>query len=153
MAIVTSSGAKTAPSCFEMLRASLNRAGTPLDADVVRHDLHGSDEAAGALAELLTLREPPTAFFASQVFVTTGAIKALRQLGRHEDIARVGFDDIALADVLGLRLVLQDVQAIGGLAAEVLFRRLDGDDSPIQRHVIPTRLVTRGSGEIPGPFR
>ena len=49
--------------------------------------------------------------------------------------------------------MLQDVQAIGDLAAKVLFRRLDGDRSPIKRHVIPTRLVTRGSGEMPGPFR
>jgi LacI family transcriptional regulator len=143
----------TATERYSGYRDALNRAGIPLDTTVVRHDLHGSDEAAAALTELLTLQEPPTAIFASQVFVTTGAIKALRQLGRHGDIALVGFDDIALADVLGVTLVLQDVQAIGGLAAEVLFRRLDGDDSPIRRHVIPTRLVMRGSGEIPGPFR
>ena len=143
----------TAVDRYSGYRDALNRAGIPLDTAIVRHDLANSEQASSALAELLTLPDPPTAFFASQVFVTTGAIKALRQLGRHDDVAFVGFDDIPLADVLGVTLVLQDVATIGGLAAEVLFRRLDGDDSPIRRHIIPTQLVPRGSGEIPGPFR
>ncbi len=131
---------------------ALDRAGITLDTAIVRHNLGNSEQATAALAELLTLPDPPTAFFASQVFVTIGSIKGLRQLGRHEDVALVGFDDITLADVLGVTLMLQDVQTIGGLAAELLFRRLDGDTSPIERHLIPTRLVPRGSGEIPGPF-
>lgn len=143
----------TAVERYSGYRDALNRAGIPLDPAIVRHGLRNAAEATAALIELLALPEPPTAFFASQVFVTTGAIKALRLLDRHGDVALVGFDDIALADVLGVTLVLQDVATIGGLAAEVLFRRLDGDDSPIHRHVIPTQLVARGSGEIRGPFR
>jgi LacI family transcriptional regulator len=34
-------------------------------------------------------------------------------------------------------------------AAEVLFRRLDGDRSPSEHHVVRTRMIVRGSGEIP----
>jgi hypothetical protein len=30
----------------------------------------------------------------------------------------------------------------------VLFRRLDGDRSPAQHHIVLTRMVARGSGEI-----
>jgi LacI family transcriptional regulator len=48
-------------------------------------------------------------------------------------------------------VIAQDVTAIGKLAAEILFRRLDGDRSPAQTHVLPTRLIIRGSGEI-GPM-
>jgi LacI family transcriptional regulator len=143
----------TAVERYAGYRDALDRAGIMLDTTIVRHDLSTSEQATAALAELLALPDPPTAFFASQVFVTIGSIKALRQLDRHQDVALVGFDDITLADVLGVTLMLQDVQTIGGLAAELLFRRLDGDTSPIQRHLIPTRLVPRGSGEIPGPFR
>jgi LacI family transcriptional regulator len=40
---------------------------------------------------------------------------------------------------------------MGRLAAEMLFRRLDGDESPSRVHVLPTELVQRGSGEIPPP--
>ena len=48
-------------------------------------------------------------------------------------------------------VVAQDVQAIGTLAAQILFSRIDGDTTPPQMHVVPTRLISRGSGEIPPP--
>jgi LacI family transcriptional regulator len=47
-------------------------------------------------------------------------------------------------------VVAQDVIGLGRLAAETLFRRLDGDRSPFRTQVLPTWLITRGSGEI-GP--
>ena len=67
----------------------------------------------------------------------------------------VGFDDLLLADLLDppVTVVAQDVQAIGTLAAQILFRRIDGDASPPRAHVIPTRLIPRGSGEITPPGR
>ena len=39
----------------------------------------------------------------------------------------------------------------GTLAAQILFRRIDGDTSQPQCHIVPTRLIPRGSGEIPPP--
>jgi LacI family transcriptional regulator len=38
--------------------------------------------------------------------------------------------------------------AIGRTAAQVLFRRLDGERTPTQHHIVLTRMITRGSGEI-----
>ncbi len=66
-------------------------------------------------------------------------------------MALVGFDDILLADLLdpGITVIAQDPARIGQVAAEVLLRRLDGDRSPTASHVVPTRLIPRGSGEIP----
>ncbi|TMF81354.1 MAG: LacI family transcriptional regulator, partial [Chloroflexi bacterium] len=46
-------------------------------------------------------------------------------------------------------VIAQDPAAIGRTAAAVLFRRLDGDRSPSQVHTVRTRMITRGSGEIP----
>jgi LacI family transcriptional regulator len=37
---------------------------------------------------------------------------------------------------------------MGRIAAELLFRRLDGDRSVSEHHVVPTKMITRGSGEI-----
>lgn len=132
---------------------ALDRAGIALDVTIVRHDLGNAEQAASALSELLELPESPTAFFASQVFVTVGAITSLRQLDRYRDVALVGFDDVPLADVLGVTVVRQDVETIGCRAAEVLFGRISGDDAPSRVHVIPTSLIQRSSGEIAGPFR
>ena len=58
-----------------------------------------------------------------------------------------------LADMLDppVTVVSQDVVAIGTLAARILFRRIDGDASEVRRHIVPTRLIERGSGEIGAP--
>jgi LacI family transcriptional regulator len=66
-------------------------------------------------------------------------------------VALVGFDDIELADLLqpGVTVVAQDAAALGRTAAERLFRRLDGTHLTPERIELPTRLVTRGSGELP----
>jgi LacI family transcriptional regulator len=130
--------------------AGLREAGIQIDPALVLHDLHSSDLAEAAAADLFRSADPPTAIFASQNLVTIGAIRALRSAGRQHDIALVGFDEVPLADLLepGLTVVAQDVLAIGRGAVEQLFRRLDGDRSPTVRQVVPTRLVPRGSGEI-----
>ena len=64
-----------------------------------------------------------------------------------------GFDDVPLGGLVspGLTVVAQDPAALGRHAAELLFARLEGDDSPPRRIVVPTRLIARGSGEIPPP--
>jgi LacI family transcriptional regulator len=87
---------------------------------------------------------------AGQNLITIGTIRALRRLGLHHQVALVGFDDILLADLLdpGITVIAQDPGALGRVAAELLFRRLDGDRSPSQHVVLPTRLIARGSGEI-----
>lgn len=140
----------TAAHRFDGYRHALERAGLDIDPLIVRHGLGTVDAAAQATTDILTLADPPTALFASQNLVTIGAVKALRQACLQETIALVGFDDFPLADVLvpGITAITQDVAQLGRLATELLFARLDGDDSPTRTHVVPTGMVTRGSGEI-----
>ena len=117
------------------------------------HDTSTVEDAEAATTAMLLGDEPPTALFTAQNLVTIGALKALRRLGRQHEVALVGFDDFLLADVLDppVTVVAQDPQLIGQLAAEQLFRRSDGDTSPFTTQVVPTRLIPRGSGEIPPP--
>lgn len=123
------------------------------DPRLVELDLRGIESAESATARLLASEDPPTAIFTGQNLLTIGAVRALRRANAHHEIAVVGFDDILLADLLepAITVIAQDAATIGKTAAEVLFRRLDGDRSPSYHHVIPTRLVTRGSGEIRPP--
>jgi LacI family transcriptional regulator len=124
--------------------------GIEADDGLVRLDLRGIEKAEAATIELLEKADPPTALFAGQNLITIGAFRALRRLKMHRRIALIGFDDILLADLLepGITVIAQDPAAIGRLAAQVLFRRLDGDRSPSEHHVVLTRMITRGSGEI-----
>lgn len=120
------------------------------DEQLVRLDLRGIEKAEAAATEMLGHAQPPTALFTGQNLITIGAFRALRRLGLHERVALIGFDDILLADLLvpGITVIAQDPVAIGRTAAQVLFRRLDGDRSPTQHHIVLTRMITRGSGEI-----
>jgi LacI family transcriptional regulator len=45
-------------------------------------------------------------------------------------------------------VVAHDPAELGRNAAELLFRRLDGDRTPSEHIVCPVHLVPRGSGEI-----
>jgi len=121
-----------------------------LDPLLVRLNVHGIDRADAATVELLKLAEPPSALFTSQNLLTIGASRALHRLDLHHRIALVGFDDVLLADLLdpGITVIAQDPSTMGRKAAEQLFRRIDGDQSPSVHLVVPTRLITRGSGEI-----
>jgi DNA-binding LacI/PurR family transcriptional regulator len=94
---------------------------------------------------------PPTAIFSGQNLITIGALYALKEVGRSSDTALVGFDDIQLADLLepGLTVIAQDPAQIGEAAAERVLARIEGDRTPPQRIVVPTRLIVRSSGEIP----
>jgi len=117
----------------------------------VAEDLHDQDAAREALLRLLDGPNPPTAVFSAQNLITIGALHALRERGRHRDTALVGFDDVALADLLdpGVTVVAQHPEDLGRIAAERVFERLDGSSSPSQRVVVGTTLIVRGSGEIP----
>jgi LacI family transcriptional regulator len=99
------------------------------------------------VAELMDLAQPPTALFTSNDLTTMGAIDS----GHGRSAALVGFDDFALADKLTppVSVVTQDPAAMGGAAAELLFARIAGDTSPPRELILSTRMVARGSGEVP----
>jgi LacI family transcriptional regulator len=125
--------------------------GIPYSPDLVRQDFATIELAEGAALDLLASADPPTALFTAQNLITVGAVRALRQRGLQHRVAIIGFDDLTLADLLdpATSAIVQDPHAEGRIAAEQLFERLGGDRSPAKHIVVPTRLVARGSGEIP----
>jgi LacI family transcriptional regulator len=121
-----------------------------VDLRIVRRDSEHGEARVQSITAMLSADEPPTALFTGQNLITMDAIRALRAVGRQHDVAMVGFDDFQLADMLepGVTVIAQDLTGMGHRAAELVFDRIDGDDRPAQLEVVPTRLITRGSGEI-----
>jgi LacI family transcriptional regulator len=107
------------------------------------------EDAGIAVAEMLAGPSPVTAIFAGNNRVTVTVVRVLAETGR--PVALVGFDDFELADLLrpGVTVVAQDAAALGRTAAERLFRQLDGGPLGPERIDLPTRLIQRGSGELP----
>jgi LacI family transcriptional regulator len=114
----------------------------------------GPPDPAGvraALTAMLTGPAPVTAVFCGNNRVTVIVLRELAAMGVLLPLA--GFDDFELADLLtpGVTVIAQDPAKMGRIAAELLFRRLAGEGGPAQRIELETRLIPRGSGEIPPP--
>jgi LacI family transcriptional regulator len=81
--------------------------------------------------------------------MAAGALKALAEAGRDVpgDVAVVGFDDFPLAahTTPPLTTVRQPLEAMTEATAELLLRRIAGDDAAVERIVCPTSLVRRAS--------
>ena len=140
----------TAADRLRGYRQALVAAAIPYDEALVRTGLRDPDAAAAAVEELLALEDRPTAFFTGQNLLTIGGVRALRDAGLEREIALIGFDDVSLADMVdpAISVVAQNPHGLGRAAAQLLFRRLDGDASAVVHEVLPVTLIARGSGEI-----
>ncbi|MFE5038618.1 LacI family DNA-binding transcriptional regulator [Streptomyces sp. NPDC056683] len=129
--------------------AALAAAGVTVDPELLRDGVRTGPEAAAAVTAMLALPDPPTALLAGNELLAFGALTAAPG-----DLAFVAFDDFALAARLTppVTVIAQDPVALATSAAHLLFARIHGDISPPRTVVMPTRLIRRGSGEIPGPF-
>jgi LacI family transcriptional regulator len=141
---------QTAASRLEGYRRALAEAGVPLEDGLVLPVCVGKVDAREHTLRLLDLPHPPTAIFSGNTRCSLGVLPALHERGR-TDIAFVGFGDFDMADSLtpALTVIDHSPELVGRLAAEQLFRRLDGDDSPPSTTLAPLHLIVRGSGEVP----
>ncbi len=143
----------TATHRFAGFREALAAAGIEPSPEFERLGVRTDEDAQRVVQEWLAAPRPPTAIVAARNVLTIGVVRALRDLGRRHDVALVGFDDFPTADLLdpGVTTIVQDVAEIGRSAIDMLLARLDGDLEGVRQVVVPTSLVARGSGEIPGP--
>jgi LacI family transcriptional regulator len=142
---------QTARERLDGFTQGLAEHGLSLPEDMVVMGLRSTAEAQDAVLNLVARPGAPTAIFAARNTLAIGAVQALRTRGLSRRIAIVGFDDFPLAGLLEppLTVIRQNVYQIGQEVAEILFRRLDGDDSPPVHIVVEPKLIVRGSGEIP----
>ncbi len=138
----------TSAQRLEGFRQGLASAGLELDAALLRFGPYDAPGAEAAARQLLALPYPPTAIFTTNNRNTIGVLRALRDTPRSR--ALVGFDDFELADALAtpVTVVAHDPAEMGRRAAELLFRRLNGERGPAERVLLPTHLIARGSGEV-----
>jgi DNA-binding LacI/PurR family transcriptional regulator len=116
-------------------RGALGRAGVQLDPALERLGAHGRDEAQALAEELLDLEDPPSAIFAASDLQAIGILQAAERRGLRvpEDLAVVGFDDVDLAEIVGLTTIRQPLREGGALAADLLLRGIErGGIHPVE---------------------
>jgi LacI family transcriptional regulator len=119
----------------------------------------GFQEGVRLTSAMIKERVKFTAMLAFDDLTALGAIRALRQAGRHvpEDCSVIGFDDVphAALSTPGLTTIRQPMEQMGSLAAEWVLESLDTPKPP-QRgarspglsgtlHLLPPELVVRDS--------
>lgn len=128
-------------------KAALRAAGLSDDADLVASGEFRIDGGRAATEELL--QHDIDGLFAANNLMTIGALETLGAHGIEpgRDLAVVGFDDINWATALRppLTAVSQPTYEIGRTTAELLLRRIRGEQLPLQRIVLPAKLVIRES--------
>lgn len=108
----------------------------------------GFNKEAGyiAMQQLLNLgKKIPSAVFVSSDIQAIGAIQAIEERGLSvpKDIAVVGFDDIELAQYVGLTTMRQPIKQMGELAVEKLMRKMLEQSQNGFKRRFHTELVVR----------
>jgi LacI family fructose operon transcriptional repressor len=92
-------------------------------------------------------KKPPTALIAGNNLLGSGALSAIRaaNLTIPDDIQLTVFDDPSWTSLVSppLTVVSQPTYALGRTAAELLLRRINEPDGPIQEVVLKSRLIVR----------
>jgi DNA-binding LacI/PurR family transcriptional regulator len=126
-------------------RRALREAGLDLRESYCGLALHGLEWARQQAHRLLSLPEPPTAVFAASDTQAMGVLKAARERGLRvpDDLAVIGFDDIDIAEYIGLTTIRQPLDDSGRVAVELLFSRFEHPERTIRRVNLPLTLVRR----------
>ncbi|OPF83078.1 LacI family transcriptional regulator [Streptomyces antioxidans] len=147
-------GIHTAAERLRGYHAAMSEAGLPVHDAWVSLGPTDPERVRTAATAMLDAAEPVTALFAGNNRVTVTVVRVLAERPAPAvPVALIGFDDFELADLLspGISVIAQDSAQLGRTAADLLFRRLDGAGGDPRRLVLPTRLIPRGSGELPPP--
>jgi len=107
-----------------------------------------SDEGEAAMGSLMDGSEPPTAVIAGTGQLLIGCLRALarRNLRIGSYLSLITCDDSPLAELFtpAIAVVNRDNIRIGRTAAELLLKRLNGQDEP-ETVVLPTEFIPRAS--------
>ncbi len=95
--------------------------------------------------QFLQRPDRPRAIFSATDLQAVGLLRAARDLGLKvpSDVAILGFDDLDLAEHVGLSTIRQHLDESGRVAAELLLARLADPSRPIQHIHLPLTVITR----------
>ncbi len=108
---------------------------------------HSLEHARQQGHQLFSLPSPPTAVFAASDTQAMGVLRAAQDCGMRvpEDVAIIGFDDLDVAEYLGLTTIRQPLEESGRVAADLLLARLSEPERPTQRIKLPLTIIQRAT--------
>lgn len=123
--------------------------GLPIDLELVRYGDSSVQSGYEQTQELLNMKKPVTAIFASGDIMAIGAMKALKEAGLRvpEDCAVVGFDDIEISAVWepALTTIRQPKFQIGETAFLKLLKLMKKQPLKQAKEILDYELIVRDS--------
>jgi DNA-binding LacI/PurR family transcriptional regulator len=100
---------------------------------------------------MLALPDRPTAIFAASDTQAVGVLEAARDLMLRvpEELSVIGYDDIEIADIMGLTTMRQMLFESGQRGVELLLETLENPQMEPVHEVLPTELIVRGTTAAP----
>jgi LacI family transcriptional regulator len=132
-------------------REALRGAGLAYREEDVLEGEHSRADARRLARVLLAPKQRPTAVFAASDTQAAGILEAARDLGLcvPDQLSVVGYDDIELAEIVGLTTVRQPLFRSGQRGMQLLLDALRGHPHPPAREVLPLELVRRSTTAPP----
>ncbi len=123
----------------------LSAAGVSIDPQAIRTSPYQQEFSRQAAYQLLSMPQRPTAIFAAADVQAIAVMKVAGDMGIKipNELAVIGFDDLEMADYVGLSTISQSLDDSGRIAAELLLSRLDDLDRPIQHVWLPLTVIER----------
>ena len=131
----------------------LNEAGIPRDDTLIKVGNFKKRSGIELTKEILQMENRPEAIFVSNIDMTLGTLITIREMRLKipDDIGVVGFDDPEWAPILDppITTVSQPVYSLGSTSAEMLIKRINGEQIGLNNKPIVitlnTELIIRSS--------
>lgn len=102
-----------------------------------------------ATIQLIKMKNPPTAIYATNYEITLGAIIALNEMNINvpDEISLVGFDNQEMANVVRpkVTIVAQPIEKIGKYIARTILEHIENPDKETTCKVLKTNLIIQDS--------
>jgi DNA-binding LacI/PurR family transcriptional regulator len=136
---------------FEGYRQALAEASITFRAEHHRQGEHGREPARQMASDLLATSDPPTAIVAASDTQAFGVLEAARDAGLRipEELSVIGYDDIEIAEYLGLTTIRQPLFALGVEGVGLLLDSIANPPPAPRRVLLPVELVVRGTTAPP----
>lgn len=120
---------------------------------LVTGDTQLFDMGYNAAKQLLQLESRPTAIFALTDVTAVGVMHAAAEMNLKipDDLSIIGYDDLPVSSytIPPLTTVAQPLVEMGETAVELLLQQIENPDLSIEKAVLPTHIVVRGTTAPP----
>jgi DNA-binding LacI/PurR family transcriptional regulator len=126
-------------------RQALATSGIPFRPEYHAQGPHGRFEARMLATRLLKMDDRPTAIFAASDTQAMGVVEAARDLDLNvpQELSIIGYDDIEVAEYLGLTTVRQMLYESGQRGVELLLDAIEKKPVNPVCEIMPTELIVR----------